>query len=248
MVENVVMRRRFFRPAWIALAVVAGSVVISAQSTRVEDLGVGKLLVARRDAPDPIFAETVILLVRYQRSGTVGLVINRRTKVAIAKTLKELNGAKRRSEPVYLGGPVETDSVLALLHANVMPEGPVHVSGKVYLVTAKSLLEKTLAGGARATELRVYLGYCGWSNGQLEREVRQGVWDVFSSNADLAFDPEPNTLWTRLIAREEQNIAHVQVPAHPPELFSTHPRLDFRFLPSYSRTTRARSINDAVQR
>jgi len=206
-----VMRLRFFRPSMIALAVAAGSVVLAAQSTRVQDLGIGKLLVARRDAPDSTFAQTVILLVRYENSGTVGLVINRRTKVPIAKALQELNGSKQRPEPIYLGGPVETGGVLALLRANTMPAGLAHVSGKVYLVSTRSLLEKTLAG-ARTTELRVYLGYSGWGNGQLESEVKRGLWYVFPGNADLAFDPEPDSLWSRLIAREEQKIAHARVP------------------------------------
>ena len=118
---------------------------------------------ARRDAPDPAFAKTVILLVRYEKEGTLGLVINRRTKVPILRALEGLHGAKERSEPVYAGGPVEIDTVLALLRANTMPDGPLHVDGKIYLVAAKSQLEKTLASGTAASDLRVYLGYSGWA-------------------------------------------------------------------------------------
>ena len=199
------MRSRLFALPWIALALWAGRAC--AQSTRVEDIGIGKLLVASRSAPDPVFGETVILLVRYENDGTLGLVINRRTKVAVSEALKELNGSKQRQEPIFLGGPVDTSTVFGLLRATTMPEGTGHVTGKIYLLVNRAVLEKTLAGSATSSDFRVYLGYSGWSKGQLENEVKLGVWQIFPGSADLAFDSEPDTLWSRLIARAEQRIA-----------------------------------------
>jgi len=195
----------------ILVAVFATGAPLLAQSARPLNLGIGKLLVARKNEPDPTFATTVILLVRYEKDGTLGLVINRRTKVPIARALEGLSAAKQRSEPVYLGGPVERDTVFALLRANTMPDGPSHVSGKIYLATAKAHLEKALAGST-ASDLRVYLGYSGWDKKQLENEVSAGVWDIVSDNADLAFDPEPDTLWSRLVAREDRQIARLRPP------------------------------------
>jgi putative transcriptional regulator len=204
-----------FRWLMIAAAALAGSVALSAQSPPVQGLGVGRLLVASRHAPDPVFGETVILLVRYEQDGTVGLVINRPTNVPISRALEKLNAAKQRTEPVFAGGPVETGSVLALLRANTMPaEEAIHVFGKVYLVSSKALLEKSLASkGGGADHLRVYLGYCGWSKGQLEDEVSQGAWHVLPSDADQAFDAEPETLWSRLVVRGEQRIARALFPS-----------------------------------
>ena len=209
----LVMRLAHFRPLSVAFAVLAASCVLPAQSTRVQDLGLGKLLVASRKAPDPIFAETVILLVRYENDGTVGLAINRRTKVPVSLALEGLNGSKQRSEPVYSGGPVEPKGVLALVRANTMPEGADHVIGKVYLVSSKALLEKSLAGKAGPNELRVYLGYSGWGGGQLESEVKRGFWSIVPGTADRAFDPDPDSLWSRLIGKEDQPIAGAKIPA-----------------------------------
>jgi putative transcriptional regulator len=200
----------------MAMAVLCGSLTLPAQSTRVQDLGIGKLLVARRDSLDPVFAETVILLVHYDHGGTVGLAINRRTDVPIARALSESKGAfkgvKGRSDPVYMGGPVEVQNVLALLRAGTMPEGATHVSGKVYLVSSRPLLEKTLAERADPGDFRVYLGYCGWGPGQLENETGHGFWHIFASDADLVFDSKADTLWSRLIARVGQRIARGRVP------------------------------------
>src|SRR5579862_1852359 len=160
----------------MAVTVLWSALVLSAQATH--DLGIGKLLIAKRDAPDSTFAKTVILLVRYTHGGTVGLMLNRRTEVPISRALEPLKGAGGRADPVYAGGPVELPNVLALLRANTMPEGAEHVTGKVYLVPTGTLLEKTLAKRPDAADFRVYLGYCGWAPGQLENEISQGFWNV----------------------------------------------------------------------
>ena len=190
----------------------ASLIVVMAGLCSAQDLGLGKVLVAKEDSPDSLFAKSVILLVSYDHDGTVGLMVNQRTKVPISRALQELKGAKGRSEPVFIGGPVEGQNVLALLRASTMPEGATHVSDKIYLVPNRQLLEKSLAAQSGPSEFRVYLGYCGWGPGQLENETRQGFWHVLSGNADLVFDSEPETLWSRLIARAGQRIAGARVP------------------------------------
>ncbi len=205
------MPRPLLRFAILAAAI-AIVLPLSAQSARPQSLAVGKLLVARKNAPDPAFAETVILLVRYENDGTLGLILNRRTKVPIARALDGLSGAGQRTEPIYVGGPVEADTVFALLRTNKMPEGPSHVTGKIYLVTQKAHLEKALGPATAASDLRVYLGYCGWDKEQLETEMKAGAWSIVADNADAAFDPDPDSLWSRLIAREDRQIARLPLP------------------------------------
>ena len=202
------MVRRWSRPLAIAAIVLCSALAAPAQATH--DLGIGKLLVAKRDAPDSTFAETVVLLVRYSQGGTVGLMLNRRTAVPVSRALDPLKGASGRSDPVFAGGPVELPNVLALLRSSVMPEGAEHVTGKVYLVPTGELLEKTLAKRPDPADFRVYLGYCGWAPGQLENETSHGFWQVLNGSADIVFDSDPETLWSRLIERAEQRIARAQ--------------------------------------
>src|SRR5690242_11723009 len=73
-----------------ALALLATACCLTAQSKRPEDLAQGKILVTPRDAPDPHFAESVILLARYTEDGAVGLMVNRRTEVPVSRVLKEI--------------------------------------------------------------------------------------------------------------------------------------------------------------
>src|SRR6185503_15171621 len=80
---------RLTRIAGLAL-LVAGAADLPAQSTRTEALAAGKFLVASRELLDPNFAETVVLLVRYEPDSVLGLIVNRRTKVSIARAFPEL--------------------------------------------------------------------------------------------------------------------------------------------------------------
>lgn len=211
------MPPRYLRRLRITLTTV-GALAFSiesgfAQGASGQAPGIGKLLVARRDAPDPVFGKTVILLVRYQRDGTLGLIINRPTEIPVSRALQGVKGAEQRDEPVYAGGPVSTRTALALLRANVMPEeGVTHVHGKVYTITSQEFLEKTVQSKAGPAELRVFMGYSGWARGQLENEIESGFWHVLPADAGLAFDEEPETLWTRLVARAEQRIARALFP------------------------------------
>ena len=108
------------------------------QSRNANNLGVGKLLVASRNLGDPQFAKTVILLVRYDAQGVLGIILNRRTHVPLSRALENLKAAKDRSDPVYLGGPVEMPAVFALFHSPAKLDGAEHVFDGVYLITAKA--------------------------------------------------------------------------------------------------------------
>ncbi|MGA2435178.1 MAG: YqgE/AlgH family protein [Bryobacteraceae bacterium] len=189
----------------LALAVVfGGGPFAAAQSTRVEDLGVGKLLVAPRDSSDPNFAETVILIVHQDGDGAVGLIVNRRTSVPVSRVLETVPAAKNRKDPIYVGGPVELTAVLALLRSSVKPGNSDAVLPDLYIVHSKEVLEKSLAAGTGASNLHIFLGYSGWAAGQLEREVRRGGWFIFQGKAGQVFDADPDSLWSRLVARTEQ--------------------------------------------
>lgn len=198
------------------------SPVAKGQSTDIGDLGVGKLLVSARGLSDPNFAQSVVLLIRYDNEGVLGLIINRRTQASLSRVLKGVETAKRGSDPVYLGGPVQLDAVFALLRSQEKPDEGSSVLSEVYLLSSKAPLEKALAASSGPGDLRVYVGYAGWDVGQLENEVRVGGWWIFGASAGAVFDPSPDTIWSRLIARTDTQVAQVSI--FPDEITSIHAR------------------------
>jgi putative transcriptional regulator len=172
------------------------------------ELAAGSFLVSSRDLSDPNFAETVILLLRYdEEEGAMGLIVNRRGDVPLSRVFEDLKQAKGRKDPAYLGGPVEPDNVLALLKSSTKVTDAQRVFAGVYLISDKEQLEKTLAEKPEASVFHVYLGYAGWGPGQLEHEVDLGAWHILPPDAGSVFDADPDSVWTRLIRRTELRIA-----------------------------------------
>jgi len=190
-------------PALPAGASMHASSVSLQRGAEIQELAPGKFLVARRGIPDPNFAEAVILLVHYDKKNAMGLIVNRATDIPVSRVLKELEMAKGRQDPVYLGGPVGRTGVLALLRSKTKPEEGRHVFADVYLVSSGKALEKAVTAGTEPAALRVYLGYSGWAAGQLEHEVERGMWHVLKADSDTVFDSEPDSVWLRMIQRTE---------------------------------------------
>jgi putative transcriptional regulator len=201
------MIRSFWVATALTAAVLCQTVIASGKSTQVKDLGVGKSLVSSRDLSDPNFAESVVLLVQHDQDGTVGLMINHRTRVPISRVIRNLDAGKHGADLIYVGGPVQMVAVLGLFRSRQKPDEGISVLRDVYLISSKALLEKAITATSSAGDLRLYLGYCGWGAGQLDNEVRRGAWWIFEANAATVFDPNPGSVWSRLIARTEQQIA-----------------------------------------
>ena len=185
-----------------------------------DELAPGRFLVAARELGDPSFAQAVILLIEYDAGhGAMGLIVNRRTDMPVSKLLADLKEALGRTDPIYIGGPVELTNVLALLKSSSKPGDAKPVFGDVYLMNTKELLQEALATGADSASFHVFVGYAGWGQGQLEHEVELGAWHVMSADAGVVFHSNPDSVWLRLIRRTEQQIA--QTPPQPTRVKSS---------------------------
>lgn len=169
----------------------------------VRSLGPGKILVASRGLGDPNFSETVVLLADHSEKGAMGLVLNRPTEATVSHAFPHLDRAPGRTAPLFIGGPVERGGVLALVRSAAPRPDDQRVIDGVYMVGAREPLEALIAAGEQTSRFRVYAGYSGWGPGQLDRETLHGSWHVFTAEADVIFDPTPETVWERQIRRTE---------------------------------------------
>ncbi len=186
-----------------------------AQSARPEDIAQGSILIMQRDAPDPLFAHSVIVLAKHEPAGTVGLMIHYRSSIPVGRALKGIAGADARTDSMFVGGPVELESVMGLVRSDAPPPGGSLVTGKLYLVASKAGIAEALSGKRKPSDVRLFLGYAGWGPGQLAHEVRQGGWWIFPYDESLVFDEHPETLWSRLIKRAESLKASLALPFLP---------------------------------
>jgi putative transcriptional regulator len=186
------------------------TVFVPVQSKNAKALAAGELLVASRGLADPHFAKTVVLLVHYDDQDVVGLILNRRTDIPLSRVLEGLEAAKGRSDPVYLGGPVEGKAVFALFQSPSKIEEAEHLFGGVYFISEKTLFEKTISTRPDPGVFRVYLGYAGWKNVQLQKELELGAWFIFPADVSTVFSADPDSLWSQMIQKTELRLARTE--------------------------------------
>ena len=157
----------------------------------------GQLLLDAGDLSGSCFARTVVLICQHDTGGAFGLIVNRAAGQKFGDAVSADMPESLKEHPLFVGGPVQP-TAMSYLHsepflpdANVMPELSVGHS-------LDELVE--LGGGFSPTrKLKTFAGYAGWSPGQLENEMQRKAWITHPATLDLVFDPEPATLWQKIL-------------------------------------------------
>ena len=175
------------RLAAAALALLAACASAAAQQREPAN---GVLLVARPDMRDANFARTVVLVTQAGDGHTLGVVLNRPTH------------ARHEGRPLWFGGPVLPQSIVALFEADAPPEAAAfHVLENVYLsmhpLNVDALLERPDA------RYRLYSGFAAWAPGQLEHELGRDAWYVLPAEESVLFREDMDGLWEALVARAQ---------------------------------------------
>jgi putative transcriptional regulator len=187
-----------------------------------EDLA-GRLLVATPMLGDPNFKRTVVLIVEHEsEQGTLGVVLNRPTKVPVGQVLEPWDDLATSPSVVFTGGPVAPNSALALALVSGTDE-PVgwHPLDGAPAMTRLGLVDLDAPPGLLApavASLRVYAGYAGWSAGQLMAEIEEGAWYVVQADPADAFSAEPDRLWPAVLRRQGGELAYVATYPDDPSL------------------------------
>ena len=161
----------------------------------------GRMLVASADLPDPNFRRAVILLLEYDSTGALGVIVNRPTDVALDTVLPEIAELKGRPETVFLGGPVARDRMILLVQTPKAPEAAAKVLDGLFITTNLDVLRELARGPRDRVPFRAFVGYAGWGPGQLDAEARRGDWDVVPGDPAKVLAREPAKLWEQMRER-----------------------------------------------
>lgn len=153
----------------------------------------GTLLIAEPFLKDPNFMRTVVLLCDHQTEGSFGFVLNRHYE----HTLNELmNDMDELQLPVFYGGPVQMDTIHFLHQYPDEIPGSHEVQPGIYwggdFETAINLLQ---TGIIDETKIRFFIGYSGWSDGQLNNELKEKSWLTAQANRKIVFHQETAEIW-----------------------------------------------------
>jgi putative transcriptional regulator len=174
----------------------------------------GHLLVATPVLGEPTFRRTVIYLLEHHAEGTLGVVLNRPSRTSVAEALPSWRDVVTSPGMVFEGGPVQRDGALCL--------GAVETEAPRVSKLHDGIASVDLDGDADdvvgvASALRIFVGYAGWSAGQLDDELVEGAWWVVPGSRSDLFSDEPEQLWSRVLRRQRPPLAFFATYPDDPE-------------------------------
>ena len=194
-----------------AVALLAVAILVGAAAPDSADTGslVGELLIAAPTMSDPRFAHTVILMVRHDKAGAFGIVINRpvgeRSIAALLEAAGDIHPDVEGSVSVVAGGPVQPELGFVVHSAEYHRAETVDVDGRVAVTASREILRDIGHNQGPAKSLFAF-GYAGWGPGQLADEMARHNWFTAPEEPKLIFDDDRDNLWEETMARRTREL------------------------------------------
>jgi len=204
-----------FRNVWLAFVGMLIPAALFAASPSNPDLShdgaflTGQLLIAAESMSDPRFQNTVLVMIRHNADGALGLVINRPLgEQPLAKLLDaigEKGDGVTGSVPIYAGGPVEREQAFVLHSSDYHGAGTLDITPDA-AATGSADIFRDIAGKKGPGKFLILFGYAGWGAGQLENELAQHAWYTVPFDPKLVFDADRDKLWERALERRTRDL------------------------------------------
>lgn len=159
-----------------------------------EKLQAGTLLIADPFLKDPNFSRSVVFLCDYKNEGSFGFVINCKSEYVIGDLLSDLVDC---DYPVFYGGPVQPDTIHFIHCCPGLVTGCEKITDDIYWGNEYDEMVTLLKNKKISKqEIRIFLGYSGWTEGQLENEISEKSWLTTYSSGKLVFINDVKLIWS----------------------------------------------------
>lgn len=167
-----------------------------------------QFLIAMPGMADDNFSRSVVYLCEHNENGALGLVINKPIDITLRNLFEKvdltLEAPDLADQPVYFGGPVQTERGFVLHEplqdASVSPyNATLTVPGGLAMTTSRDVLE-AMSGGHGPRRVLITLGYSGWSAGQLEDEIGRNGWLTVDAHPAVIFDTPVEQRYDRALS------------------------------------------------
>ena len=208
----MVLRRSNCLIAAFAAIVVATALLMVARPGRAQvpaTAHAGELLVASPSILDPHFGHAVILMVHHDQGGAMGIVINmpveKRSMADILKMLGEKDSKVSGTVQIFAGGPVQPTTGFVIHSPDYRGPGTIDIDKDLRLTATLQIL-RDIGNGKGPRQSIVAFGYAGWAPGQLEDELKRGIWFVVPGDPKLIFDEDRDKVWNSAYARRAEDL------------------------------------------
>jgi putative transcriptional regulator len=156
-------------------------------------------LIAMPNLNDSFFYRSVVYICEHDENGTMGLIVNRPTRILLEELLGHLkidnHSESAKQKPIMFGGPVQKSQGM-VIHDQI--EAPwktsMQVAEDIFVTTSTDILQAIGTNQGPEHSL-VTLGYAGWEAGQLEKEISENSWLTVLASHDLLFDTPADDMW-----------------------------------------------------
>jgi len=192
------MKSRFYLVAAILLASLA-----IALPARAEGAGDTLILVAKRQVRDQIYGSTILIVKRLSEDRHVGFIINKPTQMTLGKLFPNHGPSQKVTDPVYLGGPFNSQVIFAIVQRPDSPGGrSVRIGPDLYLAVDSQVVDRIIE--SEPDHARFFAGMVLWKPGELAEELRRGLWYALDARSDLVMRSKADGLWEELVGRSER--------------------------------------------
>ena len=172
----------------------------SATQETTPDTDVPLILVAKPGLRDEFFRASILIAKPVGNGRHVGFVINRPTDMTLGRLFPEHGPSQKIPDPVFLGGPSNTEYIFALVQSNANPGGDsLQIAKDLYIAVDAKTVDRIIEGDA--SHARFFAGLVAWRPGELQEELKRGLWYVQESDSDLVMRKSTEGLWEELVMR-----------------------------------------------
>lgn len=203
-------KRLVVAAAALLLTVLPATAVQKPEAGRDDKSLAGQFLIATPQMGDPRFARSVILMVRHDKTGAFGLIINQPSEQRPLTELLKAIGAEdadvEGSVQLFVGGPVQPTLGFVVHSAEYRrPETVMIGIGNVAMTASREIM-LDIAHGKGPKRKLITFGYAGWGPGQLENEMSRGDWYTAPAETKLIFDEDRDKVWDSAVARRTRDL------------------------------------------
>ncbi len=188
-----------------------------------DELETPLLLLAMPQVLDPFFYKSVILLLHHQEDGSQGFIVNRPTGVKIGEILEDLEipWLGQAGSLAFFGGPVQPQLGTLLFRQEEPGEATTRFEVCPGVALTQHLGDLESLAEEPPDSFRLLLGYAGWGDGQLVKEILRNDWITAPVRTDLLFAEEPEDVWR--LAMESVGVDPTLLPSWTPGDGGDHP-------------------------
>jgi len=160
------------------------------------------LLVAKRQLQDPLYRSTVILVRPMGADQHIGVILNRPTKVKLGELFPEHKPSQSVRDPVYVGGPMSTSVIFAIVQRRDSPGGKsLQMLPEVFMVFEGSTVDQIIEKDPE--HARFLAGLVAWRPGELREEIKRGAWFALDADPAVVLRKSTDGMWEELLRRAE---------------------------------------------